>query len=365
MFEGIDIFVQVQMVNRVVEEETDLLRVNATTSKILNYIFTETKPKCALTRDASTITHDDNLYKFVLSVCECAEYLDSTSDGLEKHSANPPFEPMLYLVYFASLRTGICVQNEEIPVCVWNYFKDIKLYTNIPRSLEPVVGVFLQEWETLSYQQIERKLDTLASLISEEKASSDARPLRGKLAPIPHGQTKNNPFNSDTDITPTDQALRDSERQKVITYIKSQYTVTGKNDVVNRIKFNELAAELENALYIPKEKSVVFRNKLSCYLTSPTIGLSKKRYTDGIYYYGIKRKEVAELDTVEEEDTCLDEPILTHLGSGDAHHGADTICPNAEGTTKVTTASDNPFHESIDTLFPSFTQMESMTSFHL
>jgi hypothetical protein len=382
MFEDLDIFVQVRMVNRVHNDDdeeatTALLSVNATTSKILNYIFTETKPKCVLTRDATATPLDDDnsLYKFVVSVCECAEYLDTSTTTRLIQTPSKLMEPMLYFVYFANLRTGVCVQNENIPVCVWNYFKDIKLYTNIPKSLEPVISVFLQEWETLSYQQIEKKLDMLASLISEEKAStshdaSSTRPMRGKHAPIPHGHTKYHSFNSNGDAVPTEQALRDSERQKVITYIKSKYIVTDKTDVVNRIKFNELANELEHALYIPKDKSVVFRNKLSCYLTSPTIGLSKKRYTDGIYYYGIKPKEVPTFETVEEADTYRDEllkepidPILTNIGI-DAYDMTDTSFQEvattddtATGGTAATTTSTT--HTPLDSLFPSFTQMQA------
>lgn len=42
-----------------------------------------------------------------------------------------------------------------------------------------------------------------------------------------------------------------------------------------------------------------FRNKLSKYLLD--IGLKRKRFSDGFYYYGLKDKEVGERDLKEIE----------------------------------------------------------------
>lgn len=92
----------------------------------------------------------------------------------------------------------------------------------------------------------------------------------------------------------------DTESQKVKNWIKSNYEIS--DNVEYRIKAMNLAEILEGVLNIPSGEKMAFRNRLSHYLID--LGLSKKRFSDGFYYYGLRSmtsiKSSRKIPTIEE-----------------------------------------------------------------
>jgi len=77
----------------------------------------------------------------------------------------------------------------------------------------------------------------------------------------------------------------DLEEKSIKTFIDSHYTIT--TNVDHRLKASEIQDIILRAkeCKIDNEKISGFKNRLSKYLKE--IGLEKKRYNDGYYYYGL------------------------------------------------------------------------------
>ena len=74
-----------------------------------------------------------------------------------------------------------------------------------------------------------------------------------------------------------------AEQSKVASYVLSKFDVT--EDSADRIRLSDLASELEFFAGVdPSDKG--FWARLATYLT--TLGLKKKRMSDGMYYYGLR-----------------------------------------------------------------------------
>ena len=82
------------------------------------------------------------------------------------------------------------------------------------------------------------------------------------------------------------------ERELVYKFIKNTYDIT--ESVENKVKASDLCEKVEYYLEYNidgfKKGRVSFRNRLSKYLLD--IGLKKKRFTEGFYYYGLMNKNV-------------------------------------------------------------------------
>lgn len=90
-----------------------------------------------------------------------------------------------------------------------------------------------------------------------------------------------------------DDLKEKSEFDYVKSFINNRYTIN--NDIQYKIKASEILNIIEDYLKynIPKFKTgkISFRNKLSKYLLD--LGLKKKRFTNGFYYYGLVHKNVS------------------------------------------------------------------------
>lgn len=97
------------------------------------------------------------------------------------------------------------------------------------------------------------------------------------------------------------------EEIQVKNYFNLNYTFT--DHIEDKIKASELYDLVINSasIIIDKEKLSGFRNRLSKYLTE--LGLKKKRYNDGYYYYGLVSKiyHIQELDLDQVYDKLLKE----------------------------------------------------------
>jgi hypothetical protein len=77
--------------------------------------------------------------------------------------------------------------------------------------------------------------------------------------------------------------IDDTLKRDVKTFISCNYNIT--NDINDKMKASELFNEIYKFLKI--EEKINIRNKLTNFLLD--IGLKKKRYNDGIYYYGLHK----------------------------------------------------------------------------
>ena len=92
----------------------------------------------------------------------------------------------------------------------------------------------------------------------------------------------------------------DDEETEVSDFLKTYYIID--TDPNNKIKFSELYNTITTTPIINLNKLTLsnFKNRLSKYLKN--LGLDKKRYQDGYYYYGLKKKANRELiQTYQEE----------------------------------------------------------------
>jgi hypothetical protein len=77
----------------------------------------------------------------------------------------------------------------------------------------------------------------------------------------------------------------DDEETRVKTWLTSNYELS--DNIEYRIKAATLSELIEGVLNIEPSSKLSFRNRLSKYLVN--LGLHKKRFGDGFYYYGLKK----------------------------------------------------------------------------
>ncbi len=97
------------------------------------------------------------------------------------------------------------------------------------------------------------------------------------------------------------------EQLQIRNYLEANFIID--DNIENRIKFTDLCSLIENSpcINISKTKLRGLKNRLSGYLKN--LGLQKKRYNDGYYYYGIKTKYSNERPV----DTLLNECKIERL----------------------------------------------------
>ncbi len=78
------------------------------------------------------------------------------------------------------------------------------------------------------------------------------------------------------------------EENRVKDFIQYNYELSGSLEPEYRMKATVLSEVLEEHLSIKSSDKLSFRNRLSKYLIN--LGLNKKRFSDGFYYYGIRSK---------------------------------------------------------------------------
>ncbi len=80
----------------------------------------------------------------------------------------------------------------------------------------------------------------------------------------------------------------ETEEDTVLSIMRQRFVIT--DNVEQRMKAQDIFDFFtQNASYLPFKIDTMFRNRLSKYLIK--LGLTKKRYSDGYYYYGIVKRE--------------------------------------------------------------------------
>jgi len=76
------------------------------------------------------------------------------------------------------------------------------------------------------------------------------------------------------------------EEQRVSAWIRNNYIISNKSESEYRMSASKISELLEVELGIDASEKMSFRNRLSKYLLN--VGLQKKRFSDGFYYFGMK-----------------------------------------------------------------------------
>ena len=88
--------------------------------------------------------------------------------------------------------------------------------------------------------------------------------------------------------------IHNTEEKQIHAFLKSDYIIN--DDINNKIKFTDLYNIILMTTTLSIDKKNGLKNRLSTYLKN--LGLIKKRYSDGYYYYGIRRKNMEECQLV-------------------------------------------------------------------
>lgn len=93
----------------------------------------------------------------------------------------------------------------------------------------------------------------------------------------------------------TTDATKRNEIKKVKDYFEHNYVIS--NSTEKRVKANDLYKEVINHMCINWEEASMFKKRLAGYLLE--MGLTKRRYSDAYYYFGLEKKSLKPLTVTE------------------------------------------------------------------
>lgn len=116
----------------------------------------------------------------------------------------------------------------------------------------------------------------------------------------------------------------DAENVKVKEYINQRYEIT--NDINERMKATELFNDIMcySQVSVDEHEKLSFRNRLSGYLKE--LNVAKKRFSDGFYYYGLKRKRTLGLESY--SDLLNRQPVSIPTPSSISFNSIDATTNN-------------------------------------
>lgn len=200
--------------------------------------------------------------------------IDNTSTGIEPFSTSDIDE-------FACIMDEVAAEQkvaQKVSVCIlYNTFYECVLVCDVIQSLHTIVEEFpefqmLGEYKDISSSKYEVMKDYFAKNMYNELDV-----VNKKLAA----------FESLYDITNRDPI--EEEKSKILRYIGHYYNISTNID--KRIKVSTLLEEVEKDLNIKRTSNLKYR--FASMLAE--LGLQKKRYSDGMYIYGIESKSMAKV----------------------------------------------------------------------
>jgi hypothetical protein len=185
------------------------------------------------------------------------------------------------LITISSKRDKI-VSNDTFPLSyiIFNNVYNISLFIRENPSVKDTCDEFpeFEIVETFDSNKISQStLENCYSLFNKKTFLSKQSLIEKlesfkKLYDIP--KNDNNPYTAENV----------SEKDKVIRFMNNMYIMN--DDPTYKIGASELYNTVMNHLCIPFEDKIAFRKRLAGYFIE--LGLTRKRYTDGYSYYGIK-----------------------------------------------------------------------------
>ena len=171
---------------------------------------------------------------------------------------------LVYVILHSKYLQSLCVINptaeEEYVINNHHEYGFIKLF-KIKTDNQDIINVIRKGYDNIQFNTIEELNDSLE--------------IMSQYVDFANKHSKN-----DTSIS--------AEERQVKAYINSFYEIN--NNIENKMKASALYDVILNSksVLIDQSKLGGFKNRLSKYLKD--LGLEKKRFNDGYYYYGIKVK---------------------------------------------------------------------------
>lgn len=156
-----------------------------------------------------------------------------------------------------------------------------KFFTDIHFNLEKTLGLFKNDLEVLVFND---SLSIKVSDLFDNKLFNSFDDVKLLYSSLEELEKKI----KDTDINHKLTQPNDAEEERLKSWILFNYDISGINEPDYRIKASHFSEIIEQHFVVNSNDKFAFRNRLSKYLLA--VGLNKKRFSDGFYYYGIRSK---------------------------------------------------------------------------
>jgi hypothetical protein len=178
----------------------------------------------------------------------------------------------LYVLYNIPLKLSIVLDESKVPASTWSRHPD---------TFAVCKGSYMELYSPTFQEKPFESMSALKCLVQKlDEAMTVAMSANVVLS-------KEITTASDKQVTTNDvKQTPVSEKNKVVSYIQTNYVILDNVEPEYRMRAQDIAEELEKSLHIENDQS--FRIRLAGYLVEA--GLKKKRFSNGFYYYGIKNK---------------------------------------------------------------------------
>jgi hypothetical protein len=195
----------------------------------------------------------------------------------------------------ASIADALCGQGKQqcpLSVCIlYNTVYECAIVCDINKTLYTVVKEFPEFQIVREYKDLKPCKYNILKEYFSKNMYNELEVVNKKLTA----------YESLYDITNTDPL--EEQRTKILCYIKNYYNISNQPD--KRIKVSTLLEDVEKDLNITSSQNLKYR--FASMLAE--LGLQKKRYSDGMYIYGIESKSVAK---VHNSDVAIKDYMSTH-----------------------------------------------------
>lgn len=164
----------------------------------------------------------------------------------------------LYVLYNIPQQTAIVVEETNVPSTIW---------ASINNDFIVCYSKCIEQFRTYFHMRTFDTVETVKKHMEKLESVLDIG-----MSEIPTTSTDSKPI----------------EKTRVMSYIQRNYEINENTEPEFRKKSQEITDELEKEMRIDKADIHSFRIRLSAYLQE--LGLKKKRFTNGYYYYGMKKK---------------------------------------------------------------------------
>jgi hypothetical protein len=188
--------------------------------------------------------------------------------------------------------SGQGTQQGPLSVCIlYNTVYECAIVCDINKTLHQVVKEFPEFQIVREYKDLKPCKHNILKEYFSKNMYNELEVVNKKLTA----------YENLYDITNTDPL--EEQRTKILCYIKNYYNISNQPD--KRIKVSTLLEEVEKDLNITSSQNLKYR--FASMLAE--LGLQKKRYSDGMYIYGIESKSMAK---VHSSDVAIKDYMSTH-----------------------------------------------------
>lgn len=194
----------------------------------------------------------------------------------------------------ASIADGLSGQGTQGPlsVCIlYNTVYECAIVCDVDETLHKVVKEFPEFQIVREYKDLKPCKHNILKEYFSKNMYNELEVVNKKLTA----------FENLYDITNTDPI--EEQRTKILCYIKNYYNISNQPD--KRIKVSTLLEDVEKDLNITNAHNLKYR--FASMLAE--LGLQKKRYSDGMYIYGIESKSMAK---VHNSEVAIKDYMSTH-----------------------------------------------------